>query len=147
VKMGKVVQVPLGKFELYWICVLLFCTPILNLLLFLKSSFNSGYSGGGGGSGGSISLSSCTVDAGSNSLVQANGGAGGRSRRISPGELNCGGGGGGGGIIKTETLNTVGTLLLQVDGGSRPSAGRKKGDAGRVGKVFLVSRLSFLSYS
>jgi len=115
--------------------------PIQRLFSTISSqtSFHSGYSGGGGGSGGSISLSSCTLDAGSSSLVQANGGAGGRSRDTV--NSNAGGGGGGGGIIKTETLNTIGTLVLQVDGGAPPSGGRKPGDAGSVGKVFLVSRL------
>jgi len=80
------------------------------------------------------------MDAGSSSLVQANGGNGGRSRRTFG--TNCGGGGGGGGVIKTEMINTVGTLVLQVDGGAQPSAGRKKGEAGNVGKVFLVSGLT-----
>jgi len=119
-----------------------FCYPIQRLFLstfFFSSnqSFYSGNSGGGGGSGGSISLSACTIESSSSSLVQANGGAGGRSRRTSG--SNCGGGGGGGGIIKTEMINTVGTLVLQVDGGAQPSGGRKPGDAGSVGKVFLVS--------
>ena len=115
------------------------CYPIaliLNFLLFLNLySFYSGNSGGGGGSGGSISLSSCTIDAGSSSLVQANGGAGGRAHPSMT--WGCGGGGGGGGVIQTESKNTIGTLDLQVDGGSRPGAGGHKGDAGSVGKVFL----------
>lgn len=49
-------------------------------------------------------------------------------------------------MIQTESTNTVGTLVLQVNGGAPPSGGRKPGAAGSVGKVFLVSRLSF-SYS
>lgn len=106
--------------------------------VYIKSSFYSRYSGGGGGSGGSISLSACTIESGSSSLVQSNGGAGGRSRSTSG--AMCGGGGGGGGIIQTEMANTVGTLVLQVDGGAPPSDGRNPGVAGSVGKVFLVSK-------
>ena len=118
---------------------ILYNVYLINLLPFVKSLFHSGYSGGGGGSGGSISLSACTIESGSSSLVQANGGAGGRSRYSSTSESNCGGGGGSGGVIQTEMINTVGTLVLQVDGGAPPSAGRKPGVAGSVGKVFLVS--------
>jgi len=134
--MGKVVQMlaPLGKFESYWICVLLsYTTSILIFLLFLESSFYSGNSGGGGGSGGSISLSSCTIESSSSSLVQANGGAGGKSRYSFNVYSNCGGGGGGGGVIKTKATNNIGGLVLQVDGGARPSSGRKKGEAGSAG--------------
>ena len=76
------------------------------------------------------------------SLVQANGGNGGRSRQMTS-SINCGGGGGGGGIIKTEMINTIGTLVPQVDGGAPPSGGRKPGAAGSVGKVFIVSNVSF----
>ena len=75
--------------------------------------------------------------------MQANGGAGGRADySFSASSVICGGGGGGGGIIKTETLNTIGTLVLQVDGGAPPSGGGKPGEAGSVGKVFLVSGLT-----
>ena len=109
----------------------------------LSSSFYSGYSGGGGGSGGSISLSACTIDVGPSSLVQANGGAGGKSRDTS--FPQCGGGGGGGGVIEMKSANTVGTLLAQVDGGDAPpSGGRKPGAAGSAGKVFFVSTGSFI---
>ena len=65
-------------------------------------SFYSTYSGGGGGSGGSVSISACTITAGSSALVQANGGAGARSKYTSNAEYNCGGGGGGGGVIVTK---------------------------------------------
>ena len=70
-------------------------------------SFYSDYSGGGGGSGGSVSISACTITAGSSALVQANGGAGARSKyAISTfSMLNCGGGGGGGGVIVTKVRN------------------------------------------
>ena len=108
--------------------------------VYIKSSFYSRFSGGGGGSGGSISLSACTIDAGSSSLVQAKGGAGGKSHTSQCNTCAmCGGGGGGGGIIQTEMANTVGTLVLQVDGGAPPSDGRNPGVAGSIGKVFLVS--------
>ena len=103
------------------------------------SSFSqSGFSGGGGGSGGSISLSACTIDAGPSSLVQANGGAGGKS--LGTHSVDCGGGGGGGGVIEmTSANNVLGTLVLQVFGGDPPSGGNRPGVAGSAGKVFLVS--------
>ena len=63
-------------------------------------SFYSTYSGGGGGSGGSVSISACTITAGSSALVQANGGTGARSARDEYGI--CGGGGGGGGVVVTK---------------------------------------------
>ena len=64
--------------------------------------FYSAFSGGGGGSGGSVSISACTITAGSSALVQANGGAGARSKYAISAFKICGGGGGGGGVVVTK---------------------------------------------
>jgi len=64
-----------------------------------------------------------------------------------------GGGGGGGGVYKHEatTVNYDDSMTINVDGGARGNGDEisgRRGFAGSVGKVYLVSRLSFFfSYS
>ena len=65
-----------------------------------------------------------------------------------------GGGGGSGGVFAYEatTVNYDDSMTIDVGGGARGDGSRpdnpsyRAGIAGNVGKVFLVSRLSFFSY-
>jgi hypothetical protein len=62
--------------------------------------------GGGGGGGGVVTLvSRGTITVGTNSLIRANGGAGGNAIAGATGQLYGGGGGGGGGIVQFLTAN------------------------------------------
>ena len=56
--------------------------PLSQTDLSLINLHSSSSGGGGGGSGGSVSFSACTLTAGSNAMIEAKGGTGGRARNV-----------------------------------------------------------------
>ena len=158
------------------ICKYLLCLIALHreslflhsLLVFLIHP--SALGGGGGGSGGSVRFSACTLTAGSSAKIEAKGGSGGQAKNygtrilcvmlyfISKLDLilinhntGYGGGGGGAGAFLYEAVTIdIDDMTINVNGGNRgegdSSISGRRGFAGSVGKVFLVSSLSFVSY-